>query len=142
MVVKSSIVAVQKKENGFLLANNHMPRIARQMTLWSRKEIEILFKQAKRVYKNSGLDILVTPRSHHDYARLLIIIPKRVGNAPQRNLLRRRIKAIFFENKLFSGNFDWLFIVKPSLSLVSFATLQELILRIQQQLDGSLSPNS
>lgn len=119
-----------------------MPRIARQMTLWSRKEIQSLFKRAKRIYNSPGLDILATQRSHADYARLLIIIPKRVGNAPQRNLVRRRIKAIFYENKLFTGNFDWLFIVKPAISSLSFGALQEIILGAQKQLNGSSSSNS
>jgi ribonuclease P protein component len=114
-----------------------MPRIARQMTLWHRKEIQVLFKRSQKVYTSAGLVIAIAPRSHQDFARLLIIIPKKVGSAPERNLIRRRIKAIFYEHKLFTGNIDWLFFVKPASKSLDFATLKNIILTTQKNVPGS-----
>ncbi len=103
-----------------------MPRIARRITLWSRNEIIALLHSAKRVCRHAGLDIAVAPVD--GLGRILIIIPSRVGTAPQRNRIRRRIKAIFYENKLYEKGFNWVFFVKPAASCLSFQELHALII--------------
>ena len=35
------------------------------------------------------------------YAKILIVTPKKIGSAPVRNLLKRRLKSIFYEEKLY-----------------------------------------
>ena len=53
---------------------------------------------------------------------------RKVGNAPERNKLRRQIKNIFFENKLYEMNYDWIAILRPTIKELTFDQLKELIL--------------
>ena len=52
-----------------------------------------------------------------------------MGNAPERNLMRRRLKSIFYEQKLYERPYDLLiFVTHPALA-IRFAYLQELVVR-------------
>ena len=104
-----------------------MPGTARRITLWTKKEILALFKSAKRFCYHPGIDIRVTPKKQ-PLGRLLIVTPKKMGNAPERNRVRRRLKAIFYENKLYDLGFDWLFFAKPGIADVPFSQLKDFIL--------------
>lgn len=104
-----------------------MSRLMRRLTIWPKLEIDRLFKQARRVYRGEGLDIAVAPKSA-EYARLLIIIPKKVGSAPERNRIRRRIKAIFYEHQLYHQSRDYIFFIKPPAVALDFEQLKSIIL--------------
>ncbi len=106
-----------------------MPRIARLITQFTKQEIAQLFKTARRVHKQDGIILLRSPRQG-EIGRILIVISKKVGNAPTRNKLRRRIKAIFYENELYKKEYDWVAILKPTTKKFSFAQLKELFLQI------------
>ncbi len=108
-----------------------MASLVRKITKFRKQEIDQLFSKARRVLKHDGLHLLKAPRQL-DFGRILIIVPKRVGNAPTRNKLRRQIKAIFYENKLHEQEFDWIAIVKPPATHLTFAHLQELFLQALQ----------
>ena len=41
-----------------------------------------------------------------DFGRLLLVVPKFFGNAPKRNKLKRRLKSVYINNKLFEHKFD------------------------------------
>lgn len=100
----------------------------RKFSRFSKKEIEKLLFSARRICCYPGIiDIRIMPKSI-DLARILIIIPRKAGNAPQRNLIRRRIKAIFYEEKLYSKQYDWVIFVKKNTQLYSFSELKELLL--------------
>ena len=74
-----------------------MPRsIAREITSFSKKEINLLFEKAHSVIKKQGLDIRLAPKAH-EHAKILLVVPRKAGNAPQRNRLKRRIKSIVNE---------------------------------------------
>ncbi|MFA6066064.1 MAG: ribonuclease P protein component [Candidatus Babeliaceae bacterium] len=109
------------------------------MTLWSKREIQKLFRTSKRLLHHPGLDIKIAPRSG-DIGRLLVVISRKVGSAPQRNLIRRRIKAIFYENKLFEKGFDWIFFTKPAATALTYSDMHGLIDHILTQLPTSSSP--
>ena len=104
-----------------------MPRIARSITLWKRKEIINLFRKARRIYQHEELDISITPHTE-ELSKVLIVVPSRVGTAPQRNKIRRRIKSIFYENKLYKEGYHWIFFVKPSATKLTFAQLHAIII--------------
>lgn len=104
-----------------------MPRLMRRLTVWTKQEIDRLFKQARRIYRGEGLDIAVAPKSA-EFARLLIIIPKKVGSAPERNRIRRRIKAIFYEAQLYKKSHDYIFFIKPPAVSLDFEQLKNIIL--------------
>jgi len=103
-----------------------MPSIARKITIFTKKEIKYLFEHARCLVKNKYCLILSAPRQL-EYARILIVIPKKVGNAPERNKIRRQIKSIFYEEKFFELLFDYAIIFyKPTLEL-SFNELKAMI---------------
>ncbi len=93
---------------------------------FSRTEIKDLYLKAKLKKKVLGLKLLQSPISFCDlsseqqvanlefdqqkqkseicgfgHGRILIVVPRAFGNACKRNLFRRRIKALFYENKLY-----------------------------------------
>jgi len=80
-----------------------------------------------------GLEILLAPRSL-DHGRLLLAVNRRFGNSPTRNLFKRRMRSIFYEEQLFNQNFDWVFVVKSKPALKhDFLILKKLIYDILQQ---------
>ncbi|HLJ30979.1 MAG TPA: ribonuclease P protein component, partial [Candidatus Babeliales bacterium] len=81
----------------------------------------------RRIVRNQFCTILVAPRQNPEYARILIVLARAVGNAPERNLLRRRIKAIFYEEKLFAGNVDYVVIVYKKMVTLPFDQLRILL---------------
>lgn len=108
---------------------------ASSLTKFSDKEIEQLFKSIKLKYRNVGLEILLAPRSL-DYGRLLISVPRRTGNSPQRNYFKRRIRAIFYELKLFNLAFDWAILAKSRAGLQhDFAFLQKTMFDIANDIN-------
>ncbi len=96
------------------------------MNSFTQQEIRKLFKVARRVVKQSGLDILVAPKMGPE-GRLLVVTPRRVGDAPQRNKIRRRLKAIFHEEQLLDAGFDCVVIVKEGGKDLTFDQLKNLL---------------
>lgn len=104
-----------------------MASIARTITQFgSRKTIDLLFSKARRVVKHPGLHILIAPKEN-TVSRILIVISRKVGNAPARNTLRRQVKAIFYQERFFEGPYDVIVIAKPGGTPLSFTTLKELL---------------
>lgn len=104
-----------------------MPSIAKKISKFTQREIDYLFKNARRVFKNTSLTILIAPRQQ-DFGRVLIVTSRKVGNAPQRNLIRRRIKAIFYQEKLFEYPFDCVIISHKDATSLSFDELKKYLL--------------
>lgn len=98
----------------------------RLVSSFNKQEIQNLLKTAHTKISYGGITIKTAPKTS-DYGRILIITPKKVGNAPQRNLLRRRFKAIFFEEKLYEGSYDCAVFVSSGALAVPFSTLKELL---------------
>lgn len=65
-----------------------------QISSFSKKELDHFFKIARPALKVAGLTFLYAPRIHKS-ARILIITSRKVGSAPERNKLRRRLKELF-----------------------------------------------
>lgn len=102
--------------------------IAGNLSKFTKREIEHLFKHARRFIKNPALTILLSPRQQ-DFARVLIVTSRKVGNAPQRNLIRRRIKAIFYQEKLFEHPFDCVVISHKDMVNLTSDQLKEYLLQ-------------
>lgn len=103
-----------------------MRSIASNISHFSSRELSILFKKARRVLTHPGLHILIAPAKNSS-GRILVVTPRKIGNAPIRNKIRRRIKSIFYENRLFEMDFDCIVIIKPSGTLLSFENLRDLL---------------
>ncbi len=108
-----------------------MPSIAREITRFSKKEIDKLFQRARRVLRNPALTVLIAPRQK-DFGRILIIASRKVGNAPERNKVRRRLKTLFYEEQLYKREFDCIVIVHKQAVQLSFEELKNFILQAYQ----------
>ncbi len=102
-----------------------MLNFANKITLFNKKEIVALFKAAKLLVQDKNFDLKRAPSSQ-DFGKILIIIPKKVGTAPQRNRLRRRVKAIFYEAQLFKLPYDFVIFFKPNSANLSFQDLKDI----------------
>ena len=96
----------------------------RDLFLFTRSEVDDAFSKAKALKRGRGLTLLSANSKKNDekepfeHGRLLIIISRKVGKAHDRNLLRRRIKAIFYENKLYQKPQTLILITyKPAIDL-------------------------
>ncbi len=110
-----------------------MAALIRKITQFSKKEIDNLWKKARRVVRHDGLHLLQAPKSLSEIARILMVIPRRVGSAPARNKIRRQIRHLFYENKLYEGDTDWIIIVKPAATKLTFQEIQNLLLKTPQK---------
>lgn len=104
-----------------------MPRIARLITSFSGSEIVTLLKSAKTAIRCPGLDIRVAPASGA-IARVLVVTPRKMGIAPERNKIRRRIKAIFYQQQLFARATDMVVYCKKESATLSFQELNNCIM--------------
>jgi len=104
-----------------------MPRIAGRLTSFTQKEIADLFKHSHALSRNSIFTLLAAPQTKK-LGRILIVTPRRVGSAPERNKLKRRIRALFYEEKLFEKGHDCIIIFKKGSADISFETLKRMVL--------------
>jgi len=105
-----------------------MKHVTKQISRFSRKEIDHLFKNSTAVYKSKELVILTAP-CLLDFGRVLLVTSRKVGNAPQRNLLRRRSRAIFYEQRLFELGKDCVAIFKAPAKELNFEQLKAVFIQ-------------
>lgn len=106
---------------------------ARRITRWKRSNIDLLFKRSRRVYSSPELDIRLAPAQEEEGGKLLFIVPRASGTAPQRNTFKRRIKALFYEEKLYTRSYDWIIFGKKSGLTLSFDVLKNIFGHIQER---------
>jgi len=108
-----------------------MPQKAHKLSKFSRAQVNHLFKTACAVLRHPLLTILRCPASG-DTGRILVVTSRKVGNAPTRNQIRRRLKAIFYEEKIFERGFDFAIIVRKEATSLNFTQLKDLVLKAFQ----------
>lgn len=96
---------------------------------FTRSEITAFLLVAKRIARFPELDCIAAP-AHKGQGRLLIITPKRIGTAPERNTVRRRLKAVFQSEHLYECGYDYGIIVKKAGANTSSARLKEIFATI------------
>ncbi len=110
-----------------------MPRFS-DLFRFSQQEIKQTFSKATSRKKVGGLEFVIAPASH-EIGRLLIVTPRAIGTAPERNLLRRRIKSIFYEDQLFNNPFDIIILAKKGSVSISFEELKTILHTVIQKKD-------
>lgn len=115
-----------------------MARISQLISRFKDSEVKQIFKTARLKEKVMGLEFFLAP-SLLDYGKILVVTPKKSGNAPDRNLIRRRAKAIFYENKLFENKVNCLLIVRKEGINTDFDTLKKLLLDIFDEYKRKIS---
>jgi len=89
----------------------------KDLSRFTNQEVSELFKKARRALRHPGFDILCA-YAKNKTGRILVITSAKVGSAPQRNKIRRRLKSIFLEEKLFERGLDCIVVVKkPGIEL-------------------------
>lgn len=108
-----------------------MPEISH----FTPQEIRHFFKNAHSCLKHPGLTVLCSPvSSSRTTGHILPIVSKKIGNAPTRNKLKRQLRAIFYENNLYSLGFDIAVITRPAITQLSYQELQALLTQACTQL--------
>ena len=106
-----------------------MLKPTKHISKFGRKELDNFFAVAKAAKKNQAFTILKAPTTH-TFGKILIMVPKKYGNAPERNKLKRRLKAIFIENKLYEHKLDIVIITRPTAKNYDFQNLSQLLLEV------------
>ena len=106
-----------------------MTSISKNISRFSSKEIDSVFKKANVFFKSSKLTILGAS-SKKLFGRILVITSRVVGCAPKRNRIRRRLKSIFYENEIFKKKYDLIVIIKKDGIDLPFSKLKEIMLTL------------
>ena len=99
------------------------------LSRFTKKEINDAFEAAFSVHKDHFITILVARPSMSEHGRALFITPKKIGCAPKRNKIRRQIKSIIIEHKLYEKKQDSIFIIKSLASKPSFDLVKKIVLK-------------
>ncbi len=102
-------------------------KIARALSRFTKAEIDLAFSKARRLLRHTGFDILAAP-AQKEIGRILIIASRKIGNAPTRNKIRRRLKAIYFTHKLYQKGFDVIVLVKKAHQKLSFDEIEQALI--------------
>ncbi|MBI2344904.1 ribonuclease P protein component [Candidatus Dependentiae bacterium] len=106
-----------------------MLKPTKHISKFGKKELDNFFTVAKAAKKNQAFTILKAPATHV-FGKILIMVPKAYGNAPERNKLKRRFKAIFINNKLYEHRLDLVIITRPTAKNYDFDKLSQLLIEI------------
>ncbi|HBS48522.1 TPA: ribonuclease P protein component [Candidatus Dependentiae bacterium] len=81
-----------------------------QLFSFHKKEISQAFELIRESFYTPGLKLLISDNLQNiPGGKILVIISGKVGNAVERNLLRRQIRSIYYEEKLY---------LKPKVSII------------------------
>lgn len=108
----------------------------RKLFAFTKKEIDQIFGHVVLRKKQHGFKLLQVsyPQLPEDVqksltpGKLLIITPRASGKAHERNLIRRRAKEVFYQEKLFSKPVISILIASSNAPRASFDDLKKLLL--------------
>ena len=100
-----------------------------QEKLHKQKDFNKVIKNGKKV-TNNFVNIFILKRNDEDSIRRIgLITSRKVGNAVERNLAKRRLREIFRTNKhKLTPGLDIIFILKPEIRLTGYSELKKTIL--------------
>ncbi len=102
-----------------------MSHTVRALSQWSTAEVRHLFETGRSAFKNAGMTVLYAPRVK-EYGRILVVTSRKVGSSPERNLVRRRLKALFHEEQWYTLPYDFVFIMRTAATRYTFQQLKSL----------------
>ena len=94
----------------------------------SKKDVDAVFQNKPFSSKVFGFSFFSIPGQESLPGRFFVIISRKVAKASKRNLLRRRLKAIFFQDKLFLKNYTTLLVCYKGAAETPFPKLKQLVL--------------
>lgn len=102
---------------------------------FTKLEISKLFRSSRLALTRDEIDIRLSP-THEPPGKLLLVIPRKVGTAVERNLIKRRIKSIFRENRLYLLPYTFSIFARKKILDLSFEDLQDIILSVSSKLNS------
>lgn len=105
-----------------------MIRGAQGISRFTPREVQIVFAQGKRYSFSPGLTFVIAP-GLKPHGRILVVTPRKLGNAIERNTLRRRLKAAFFENNLATEPYDVIVLSRRKAVALPYQQLVSLLLK-------------
>lgn len=96
---------------------------------FKKNEIKQFFDVAKIKNKIPGLTLLQAP-TDLQHGKVLIITPKKTGTAIKRNKLKRQIKSIVYEEKLYTKPVISILITYSKATELSFEELKTFLTKI------------
>ena len=97
-------------------------------SLKTKAEFDFIYKNAKKFFhKYFVLYVLRIShyQSHQVALHIGFSISRKIGKANKRNLLRRRVKAIMYENRIKYEGLVCVFVAKEGVTCIDFATLKK-----------------
>lgn len=100
---------------------------------FSRKEVAHAFSQGKLFCRGKNIKIITAPlmdkqAGELSHSKLLIVTSRKIGKAHDRNLLRRRVKEIFYGHELYSKQQAmFVFLTYPGSTELSYQELETLL---------------
>lgn len=100
-----------------------------QEKLHKQSDFNKVLKNGKKI-TNNFVTIFILKRNDEDTIRRIgLVTSRKVGNATQRNLVKRRLREIFRTNKhKLTPGLDIIFILKPEIKLTGYSTLKKTVL--------------
>jgi ribonuclease P protein component len=80
---------------------------------WTHQNVRNFLAHARVAFRSNACVVRIAPKSF-SVGRLLLVVPKQVGSAVERNRVKRRVRAAFCKHQLAKSNFDWGFFIKPA----------------------------
>ncbi|KKP29798.1 MAG: ribonuclease P [candidate division TM6 bacterium GW2011_GWF2_30_66] len=112
-----------------------MTEASKNLSTFTNTEVTEILKKAKRALKHPGLDILCHPSPENlNHGRILVVTSRKIGPAVKRNLIRRRLKAIFYEEKLYEQKWDYICIIKKQGINLTFNQLKDILICVSNKI--------
>ena len=113
-----------------------MTRTSRFSRLFSLKKNHInhAFSLSKRLGSMPGIKVLYAQgQCQIEEARVLIVPTRQCKGHVRRNLIRRRIKSIIYENDLAAGNATFIILLYQQAQTFSFEQLKNFLIRTMKR---------
>jgi len=100
---------------------------------FNQEEIRKAFKKARLHARMSGFKLLQAPLSQApttlSHGKLLIVASRKSGRAHERNKIKRQLKAIFYEEKLYKKPVTSIVIVYKQAMNLTYDQIKEFLLQ-------------
>jgi len=106
-----------------------MVSLGRHISLWKKDERTKVLSLARPIFRTSHFDVRILPKQG-DLARIMVVTPKKVGSAPYRNLLKRRARSIFYQEKLYNSTHDRVIFFRPSQTILEYKRLHTILMEL------------
>ena len=94
-----------------------------QERIRKKRDFLFLYKKGNR-YKGKYFNLIYLSNDLN-FSRMAVVVSSKIGNAVQRNKIKRRMRSLFRRNKpLFEKSFDILIIAKKGILEVTWTTLK------------------